>query len=439
MHDVAPSWHGHPFCPLLSSIARMGELPKHEPARDERAPALDQTRLLLELSREITRSLDLQEVLDTSFRALRRLVEFGGGSIQLIEDGALVPAATDPPMSEEARHVRIPIGKGISGTIAATAESIYIPDILLDPRVPPASARKGVSPGVRSYFGVPLILHGRPEGVLQIDSPNVDAFGAEARACVLMLVPAIAAAVQNALLFDRERAALQRLQETEQQQRDFVAIVSHELRTPITSVSGFGLTLAEHANELEPELISDMGFRIWRASRRLERMMGDLLDLSQIERGMLNAEPTPTDIEPILRQSVREQSNDTHPIVLNLQEPLPKALVDGDRLHQIVGNLLSNARKFSPEQSEIEVIARADGDAIALTIADHGKGIPHDLLNRVFDRFFQTEAAATRSAGGLGIGLYLVKQLCERMDATIEVDSEVGRGTRFTARLPVAV
>ena len=418
----------------------MGEPTENVDLRSaERAPSLDQAHLLLELGRAVTSSLDLQEVLDTSFRALRRLVSFGGGSIQLIDDGALVPVATEPPMTDEAKRVRIPIGKGISGTIAATAESIYIPDITTDPRVPQPAVRKGVTPGVRSYFGAPLIMHGNPAGVLQIDSDEVDAFPPDARACMLMLVPTIAAAVQNALLYDRERASLQQLQETEQQQRDFVAIVSHELRTPITTVSGFGFTLAEQAASLDTEVIADIGQRIWRASRRLERMMSDLLDLAHIERGTLSADLMPTDIEPIVLQSVREQSTDSHPIEVDLDGPLPKAMIDGDRLHQIVGNLLSNARKFSPESSTIKVVARAEGNAIALSVEDHGKGIPHDLINRVFDRFFQGEAAITRSADGLGIGLYLVKELCDRMLATIEVDSTVGEGSRFTARLRVAV
>ncbi|TMK54442.1 MAG: GAF domain-containing protein [Actinobacteria bacterium] len=244
------SWHGHPIHPLLYSTSLMGELPEQAGKGIERAPMLDQAHLLLELSRAVTSSLDLQQVLDTSFHALRRLVSFGGGSIQLIDDGALVPVATEPPMTDEAKRVRIPVGKGISGTIAATAEAIYIPDILSDPRVPPPTARKGVSRGVRSYFGVPLIMHGEPVGVLQIDSAELDAFPPDARACVLMLVPAIAAAVQNALLFDRERAALQQLQETEQQQRDFVAIVSHELR--ICSISRRSSAARCPRNRLRP-------------------------------------------------------------------------------------------------------------------------------------------------------------------------------------------
>ncbi|TML76732.1 MAG: GAF domain-containing protein, partial [Actinobacteria bacterium] len=182
------SWHGHPIHPLLYSTSPMGELPEQTGQGIERAPTLDQARLLLELSRAVTSSLDLQQVLETSFRALRRLVSFGGGSIQLIDDGALVPVATEPPMTDEAKRVRIPVGKGISGTIAATAESIYIPDILSDPRVPPPTARKGVSPDVRSYFGVPLIMHGEPVGVLQIDSAELDAFPPDARARLMMLV-----------------------------------------------------------------------------------------------------------------------------------------------------------------------------------------------------------------------------------------------------------
>jgi signal transduction histidine kinase len=281
-----------------------------------------------------------------------------------------------------------------------------------------------------------LILQGRSAGVVQIDSPEVDAFGPEQRARVSMFIPMIAAAVQNAQLFDRERQALQRLVEMEELQRDFLAVVSHELRTPLTSVSGFGLTLAEHARAIDSETVADIGQRIWRASRRLERVMSDLLDLSHIERGSLAADVMPTDIAPILRDSVREQSNSEHPVFLQLDPSMPKAMIDGDRLHQILGNLLSNARKFSPKGSPIEVRADHDGDAITIAVADKGKGIPEEMRERIFDRFFQGEPAATRSADGLGVGLYLVKQLCDRMGATIEVRSTVGNGTEFVARIP---
>jgi GAF domain-containing protein len=154
-------------------------------------------RLFIELSREVTGAPTLQEVLDRSFTALRRLVDFAGGALQLIEDDHLVAAATDPPASPEALTVRIPVGQGVSGRIAADGEPIYISDITTDERVHPEGRKRGLSPGgVRSYFGAPLIMDGAPIGVVQIDSPEVDAFSLEDRTRVLTFLPTIAAAVQ---------------------------------------------------------------------------------------------------------------------------------------------------------------------------------------------------------------------------------------------------
>lgn len=168
-------------------------------------------RALLELSREVTGTVDLQEVLDRSFTALHRLLDFDGGAIQLIDDGALVAVAAVPELSDAAREVRIPIGQGVSGTIAATGEPVYIPDITVDERVHPEGRKAGLSPGgVRSYFGVPLIMGGAPIGVVQVDSPEIDAFDDESRHTVLAFVPTIAAAVIQARALDRERDALGR-------------------------------------------------------------------------------------------------------------------------------------------------------------------------------------------------------------------------------------
>lgn len=168
-------------------------------------------RTLIELSREVTGTVDLQEVLDRSFAALRRLMDFDGGAIQLVRDGALVAAAAEPELSDAAREVRIPVGQGVSGGIAATGEPVYIPDITVDERVHPEGRKAGLSPGgVRSYFGAPLIMGGAPIGVVQVDARRVDAFDDGTRETVLAFVPTIAAAVTQAQAFDRERDALGR-------------------------------------------------------------------------------------------------------------------------------------------------------------------------------------------------------------------------------------
>ena len=169
--------------------------PAIEPAR--------RYRLLLDLARDITGRLDRQEVLDASFVALRQLITFGGGSIQLVDGDGVRLAAADPPATPEAYETRIPLGQGIGGRIVVSGEPRYIPDILTDPEVP---AWRATSSGVRSYFGVPLITEGSVLGVLQIDSPDVDPFSEEDRFTILAFTPIVAAALQNARLFEREAA-----------------------------------------------------------------------------------------------------------------------------------------------------------------------------------------------------------------------------------------
>ena len=160
-------------------------------------------RLLLDLARDITGRLDLEEALASSFYALRQLLQFGGGSIQLVDGDVVKLAAADPPATPDAYETLIPIGKGIGGRIVASGEPRYIPDILRDPDVP---SWRATSAGVRSYFGVPLITEGTVIGVLQIDSPEIDPWSEEDRFMVLAFTPIVAASIQNARLFEREAA-----------------------------------------------------------------------------------------------------------------------------------------------------------------------------------------------------------------------------------------
>jgi diguanylate cyclase (GGDEF)-like protein len=186
------------FSDRRATAAGRSSTPTIEPAR--------RYRLLLDLARDITGRLDLDEVLAASFVALRQLLSFAGGSIQLIDDEnqSVRLAAADPPATEEAYQTRIPIGQGIGGRIVVSGEPRYIPDLTLEPDVPTSRA---TSSGVRSYFGVPLITEGAAIGVLQIDSPEVDPWTDEDRFTVLAFTPIVAAAIQNARLFEREAAA----------------------------------------------------------------------------------------------------------------------------------------------------------------------------------------------------------------------------------------
>lgn len=404
----------------------------------DRTPEVKRSHLLLELSREVTANLDLQAVLDTSLKALRRLLDFGGGAIQLIDGDALVAAATDPPATPEAMSVRIPVGQGVSGAIASTGEPCYIADITDDPRVHPEGRAKGVSGGVRAYFGVPLILHGRPIGVVQLDSPQVDAFDETTRSLVLSFVPTIAAAVQNAQLFEREVTMTANLRELQRLRADFLVMVSHELRTPLTTISGMAQVLAGQIEDLDPSTATRFADRIVSNSRRLELLIDDLLDLTQLEQGRLEVICDATDLTGVVEDALRDLDLTPHPIERHLAPGLPMVHTDERRAHQILGNLLSNAAKYSPPEEPITVSLRREETSVVLEVLDRGPGVPLDLRDRIFEPFFQVEPAATRGVGGLGVGLHLVRELCDAMGATVEVDSAPGQGSRFCVSFPIA-
>ena len=197
LRDDAPA----PAVPEQRSVARL--VPARRPLPSSGGDA--RYRLLLDLARDITGRLDLTTVLDRTFAALRHLIDFTGGSVQLIDETShLRLAATDPPATAEALTMRVPLGHGVGGSIALTGEPRYLPDITIDADVSDERRRRSTSHGVRSYFGVPLITGGRVIGLLQVDSVEPDAWTESDRLVVLAFTPIVAAAVQNARLLEHD-------------------------------------------------------------------------------------------------------------------------------------------------------------------------------------------------------------------------------------------
>lgn len=395
-------------------------------------------RLILDLAREVTAQRDLNDLLATTFTALRKLLDFGGGSIALVDDDGWISfAATDPPATAEALSMRIRVGEGVSGRIAQTGEPVYIGDIHTDANVTEERRAKSVSAGVISYFGVPLITEGRVVGILQIDAPVADAWSEEDRVLLLAFTPIVAAAVQNARLVAREQAALARLRELDQRHRDFVAMVSHELRTPLTAVMGYADTILAHHEALGLDGVLKLTGRAHAAADRLATMVEELLDISVIQRGDLRLKLTEVDVAEMLADAVGQFTPATREVRVDVASDVPHVVTDGVRLLQVVGNLLANAVKFAPDDVPIDVTARLAGDAVEIAVHDGGKGVPEEHRERIFDRFVQLEAANTRRKGGFGLGLYVVRQIVTALGATVTVGGAEGEGATFTVRVPV--
>lgn len=405
---------------------------------DPRLAPATRYRLILDLAREVTAQRDLPELLAATFTALRKLLDFGGGSIALVgDDGWISFAATDPPATDDAMSMRIRVGEGVSGKIAETGEPVYIADIHHDPNVTEERRARSVSAGVVAYFGVPLVTEGRVVGILQIDSPRPDAWGEEDRVLLLAFTPIVAAAVQNARLYAREQAAVTRLRDLDQRQRDFVAMVSHELRTPLTAVMGYAETILGHHTQLGADGVLDLVGRSQRAAERLAALVDELLDLSVIQRGELRLDIAAVDVAKVLADAVTQFAPDTREVRVDVAAGIPEVVSDGARLTQAIGNLVANAVKFSPEDQPVEVSARRGGDQLVVAVHDHGKGVPAEHRERIFERFVQLEPAKTRRKGGFGLGLYIVRQVCTALGATVDVSGEEGEGATFTVRVPL--
>lgn len=231
------------------------------------------------------------------------------------------------------------------------------------------------------------------------------------------------------------------LKKLERVRQDFVANVSHELKTPVTSIVGFAETLLDGAMDQKEHLRRFLQI-IREEAQRLNRLVGELLQLSQIEQGRLLYHWKEVDLAGVVHncfQVVRAKAEEKkirlsfsfHP-----QDKGPVVEGDEDRLKQIVINLLMNAIQYTPEQGEIRAYLKPWSKGYGICIEDTGIGIPEEQIPRIFERFYRVDKARSRASGGTGLGLAIVKHLVEAHHGEIEVKSEPGRGSTFCVFFP---
>ncbi|HEY7294779.1 MAG TPA: ATP-binding protein [Dehalococcoidia bacterium] len=218
---------------------------------------------------------------------------------------------------------------------------------------------------------------------------------------------------------------------------EFLSIAGHELRTPLTSIRGLSQLLERRFTTLEPERIAASLASITEQTEQMASLVDDLLDVSRIRTGRLSLTMMPCDLSALLRTAVdRTAPQREGEIRLHIPESLP-AEGDPGRLLQVFTNLIDNAAKYSDPRSPIDVTAlRQDGRA-TIAVRDRGIGIPPEALERLFERFYRAENAS-QYTGGLGLGLYICREIVERHGGTIAVSSAAGEGSLFTVTLPLA-
>ena len=222
---------------------------------------------------------------------------------------------------------------------------------------------------------------------------------------------------------------------------EFVLTASHELRSPLTSVQGFAELLMMDRDSLTQRQVETVEI-ILDNCRHLVRLLNDLLDLARSDAGRLAIRPRPTQLASLIEEVVRTlraQTDSSEQTLTEKIEPnLPLVEVEPDRIRQILVNLITNAHEYSPERASIQISVRVADAGVEINVTDNGPGIPPAQMEHIFERFVRGDAGLTQRVGGTGLGLAISKSLVELHGGTIGVDSEVGRGSTFTVRLPLA-
>lgn len=260
--------------------------------------------------------------------------------------------------------------------------------------------------------------------------------GDQTRTLECLVVPLARADDGGALLVVRD---ITRFRQLERMRSEFVAAVTHELRTPLTAILGFAETLE---SETDPDARGHFLGIIRSEALRLHALINDLLDLSGIESGRIRLRRERVDLSAVVaavaqRLGPRARAAGIR-VQADLPPDLPPVLGDRDWLDQVFANLLDNAIKYSPGGGNVSITGRRDGDAVVLSVADQGIGIPVEHQQRVFERFYRVDKGRSRAAGGTGLGLSIVKHIAEGHGGRVWVESAPGRGAVFHVRLPIA-
>ena len=227
-------------------------------------------------------------------------------------------------------------------------------------------------------------------------------------------------------------------EKNEQMRREFTANVSHELKTPLHAISGYAELLMN--NLVKADDIPAFSNKIYTETQRMVRLVEDFIRLSHLDEGVPDLNTENVDLYEIAQQTAQELSAEADAAGVSLRVEGEPAKVCGypSLLHEIVRNLAENAIKYNHENGDVLVTVKPKDSRCILTVADHGIGISHEDLNRIFERFYRVDKSHSRASGGTGLGLSIVKHAVQIHRGTINVDSKVGEGTTITVSLPLA-
>ena len=307
------------------------------------------------------------------------------------------------------------------------------PDFLPNPLLPETA----------SELAVPMVVGQRLLGVFDVQSKYRNAFTNEDMRTYATLAAQAAVAYQNAILFEEQMAAVERLRELDQLKTAFLANMSHELRTPLNSIIGFTQVIAEGLDGPPTEEMSNDLALIEKNGMHLLRLINEVLDMAKIEAGKMALVPADINLYELISDvlassaSLAREKNLSIKIEMDSQQKRYEMIGDNVRLRQVFLNLISNAIKFTNDGEIMIRLLRRTGE-IRVEVQDTGIGIPQNKLETIFEAFTQVDTSTTRKAGGTGLGLPISRRLVELHGGRLWAESSgiTGAGSTFVVELP---
>jgi len=406
-------------------------------AREELRTHAHIQELLLSAGRILSENLELESILQKVTDITTQLsgAEFGAFFYNMVdEEGESYVLYTLSGVSKDAfKDFPMPRNTAVFETTFSGKGILRSDDIRLDPRYGRNAPHQGMPKGhlpVASYLAVPVNSPsgGATIGGLFFGHSQPARFKAEHEKLVDGIAAQAGAAIENAKLYEE-------IKRLNSKKDEFISVAGHELRTPITTIKGYLQLLQNQAPE---GMAGNFTEKALRQVNKLNRLVGDLLDVAKIRAGQLEYNMIPCFLLPLIKDSLDtiRQLHPTHPFETDLPGEDIVITADGGKIEQVLINFLTNAVKYSPEGSVILVSVRKTAGKVTVSVRDQGIGIAPDHLGLVFNRYYRVPGVE-HAVGGFGIGLYIAKQIIERHGGSIGVHSEEGKGSEFYFSLPL--
>jgi len=426
-----------------SSVVRAIRYARERKGAEEQIQGhLKRISALRDINLAITSTLDLRTILDVLLEKIDLSFNYAvATTVRLFNPGTgfLEPVACRNLDPDAWKAEEWKSGGTIPRMVFDSRAPITIANMQTEPRTKSREIFREL--GLVSYLGIPLIAKGKSLGVLGFFSKEEYRFSDQEVSFLSTLADQAAIAIQHSQLHEEMKQQTQALEKSNKVKDEFLSVMSHELRTPLIAITGYANLLGDQSSgNLSPvQLKATHGIN--KLSNDLLAMVRVILDVTRLEAGVMVVEKELVDINRLL-----EEILESNPVPTGKEEvtvrwdrdpQLPEILTDGTKLKVILQNLLNNAVKFT-NHGYVKVSARClpYEKSVEFKVADTGIGIPADMVPVVFEKFRQADSTDARPYEGIGLGLYIAKQFAELLGGSVEVETEVGRGSIFTLVVP---